>query len=300
MEPSSGFYIALARVFIIAGSTASGKSALAKKLAQDKNGVILNGDSLQVYTGLEILTAQPSVDDQRETLHCLYGFLDPRKIYSVGLWLSHLLPEIEKALEDNRLPIVVGGTGLYLKALTEGISSLPPMNPNVRQSLQEQERSQEDLYKDLLAVDLKLAQRLNPQDKQRTLRGLEVFYGTGIPLSIWQSQKPKLLPYKFEKILLNPSKEDLQIRITNRLEDMLARGVLEEIAAALTLPPSPTAMKAIGFREFGAFIAGKISFEDAKELTLIHTRQYAKRQMTWFRHQFKEKRGLIYTSPESL
>jgi len=273
-------------VVIVAGPTASGKSALAKKLAQEKNGVILNGDSLQVYSGLEILTAQPTVEDQKALPHLLYGFLDPETTWSAGKWISLVLPEIEKILKEGRTPIVVGGTGLYLKALSEGMSPLPSIDPSVRKGLQTQGRSQESLYDELHAIDPELAARIDSNDQQRTLRGLEIFHGTGKPLSYWQSQKPTPPSYEFEKILLMPPKEELEVRIIARLEDMLAKGVLEEVSHFLALSASVTAMKAIGLREFGTYLKGECSLDEAKELILIHTRQYAKRQRTWFRHQF--------------
>lgn len=287
MGLSSAYCIALAKVFVVAGTTASGKSAYAYRLAQEKNGVIVNGDSLQVYRGLEILTAQPSVEEQKEVPHRLYGFLDPSEACSAGKWLSFALTEIENIQKEGRLPIVVGGTGLYLKALIEGITSLPSVNPSLRKELQDQGRSQESLYAELQNVDSALAARINSQDHQRTLRGLEVFYGTGKPLSFWQSQKPSRLPYEFEKILFMPSKEELQVRIATRLNEMLTKGVLEEVARALASSLSSTAMKAIGLREFESFLQGHCSLEDAKNLILLHTRQYAKRQKTWFRHQFE-------------
>ena len=297
MGQSSVSCIALAKVFIVAGPTASGKSAFAYRLAQEKNGVILNGDSLQLYRGLEILTAQPPAEAQKEVSHRLYGFLDPCETCSVGKWLSLALIEIENIQKEGQVPIVVGGTGFYLKVLLEGISSLPSVNPSFRQELQDQKRPQESLYAELQAVDPELAVRINARDRQRTLRGLEVFYGTGKPLSYWQSQKPKPFPYEFEKILLLPSKEDIHIRIKNRLETMLTNGVLEEVANVLTRPLSSNAMKAIGLREFGSFLQGSCSLEEAKELVFFHTCQYAKRQRTWFRHQFKpnliDENGLI-------
>jgi len=276
----------LAKVVVIGGPTASGKSTFAYKLAQEKQGIILNGDSLQVYAGLEILTDQPPTKTQREIPHGLYGFLDPTKSYSAGLWLSQIVNEIEKGLQKGLLPIVVGGTGLYLKALLEGISPIPLFDPVIRQTLHERHNSQDDLYQELQAVDSLLAARIHPHDHQRTLRGLEVFYGTGKPLSYWQTLKPIPLPYAFETILLMPSKKELHAKISNRIDDMVTKGVLEEIAAVLPLPPSHTAMKAIGLREFWAFLEGKSSLEEAKELTFIHTCQYAKRQKTWFTHQF--------------
>jgi len=277
----------LDKVVIVAGPTASGKSTLAFQLAQERNGAILNGDSLQVYRGLEILTAQPPLEEQRVIPHGLYGFLALHEACSAGKWLSLILSKIQKALKEGRLPIVVGGTGFYLKALVEGLAPLPAIQPTLRQSLLAEERSQDSLYSELQRVDPQLAVGINPHDKQRTLRGLEVFYGTGKPLSYWQSQRGAPLPYKFDKILLMPPKEELDTRIAKRLDTMLIKGVLQEVSKALEHPLSSNAMKAIGLKEFGAYIHGGCSLEEAKEMVFLHTRQYAKRQRTWFRHQFK-------------
>lgn len=283
MAPLSAFCIVLDKVIIVAGPTASGKSAHAYKLAQELNGVILNGDSLQIYRGLEILTAQPSCEDRQTLSHRLYGVLDPQNSCSAGQWLSLILPEIDKAHQEGTVPLVVGGTGFYLKALLEGIPSIPPIDPVIRTRLQER---QDDLHAKLKIHDPVLAERINPHDTQRILRGLEVFYGTGKPLSFWQSQKPTPFPYTFEKVLLMPSKEDLSLRIEQRLEMMLVQGVVEEVARVMAQPLSPTASKAIGLKEFQGYIEGKSSLKDAKELVLLRTCQYAKRQRTWFRHQF--------------
>lgn len=283
MEPLSVFCIALDKVLIVAGPTASGKSSLALKLAHERNGVVLNGDSLQVYNGLEILTAQPS-SDCGGIPHRLYGFLDLSSSCSVGMWLSLIIPEIQKVHTEGKLPIVVGGSGLYLKALMEGLPDLPPSFPEVRKKLVSQ--SQQELYQQLEKVDTELASRIKANDNQRTIRGLEVYYGSGKKLSEWQALPPTPHPFIFEKILLMPPKEDLEAHMKERLDEMLERGVLDEVKAALVQNPSVNAMKAIGLREFGAYLSGECSLEEAKELTLIHTRQYAKRQRTWFRHQF--------------
>lgn len=278
---------ALAKVYVIGGPTASGKSALAYQLAQDKRGIILNGDSLQVYAGLEILTDQPSSQTQQEIPHGLYGFLDPTQSYSAGLWLSQVIQEIDRSLKEGLTPIVVGGTGLYLKTLLTGISPIPSIDPGIREYLLTRDSATQDiLYQELLVRDPALAARIHPHDRQRTLRGLEVFYGTGKSLSYWQTQKPTPPPYEFETILLMPSSEEIQGKIADRIEKMVDKGVLEEVAAVLPLPPSPTALKAIGLREFGSFIKGECTLEQAKELTFLHTCQYAKRQRTWFRSQF--------------
>ncbi|MBY0501490.1 MAG: tRNA (adenosine(37)-N6)-dimethylallyltransferase MiaA [Alphaproteobacteria bacterium] len=274
----------MAKVVIVAGPTASGKSAYAFRRALKDKGVILNGDSLQLYKGLEILTAQPPLKEQQTIPHRLYGFLSPTEGCSVGKWLPHVLREITKAHKEKRLPIVVGGTGLYLKALLEGISPLPPVDPKVRRSLK---LPREALYAHLQDVDPELALKVNPHDHQRLLRGLEVFYGTGRPLSSWQTKKPSPSPFEFETILMMPSKENLEHLIALRLEEMIEKGVIEEISRILALSPSLNVMKAIGLREFGNFLEGRCTLEEAKKLTFIHSRQYAKRQRTWFRHQFK-------------
>lgn len=286
MGPSSAFCTALAKVVICAGPTASGKSSYALKLAQEQGGVIINGDSLQVYRKLEILTAQPSQEDQVSVPHYLYGCLDPTESCSAGYWLSLVLPIIQQIHEKQQLPIVVGGTGFYLKTLLEGVSPVPPIDHDVRKKLLERNESQETLYKELETVDPVWSSHINSNDHQRTMRGLEVYYGTGKPLSFWQTQKPSPPPYDFEKILLLPDTEILNQNIKVRLEEMLEKGVLEEVAHALTLPLSETAGKAIGLREFGAYLKGNCSLEQAKELTFLHTCQYAKRQRTWFRGQF--------------
>ena len=273
------------KVLIYAGPTASGKSALAFERASSQNGVILNGDSLQVYQGIEILTAQPSLAEQQDIPHRLYGFLDSSEACSVGRWLPLVLAEIEKAHAVGQLPIIVGGTGLYLKALVEGLSPLPSVDPQVREDLKQSGRNLPELYQDLQQVDPLLANRVSSQDKQRILRGLEVFYGTGTPLSVWQTQPPSPPPYDFETILLMPPADLLEGRIKERLERMLDQGLVEEVSRAMLRPFSINAQKAIGFMEFKAFLEGESSFEEAKALTLLHTRQYAKRQRTWFRNQ---------------
>lgn len=267
------------------GPTASGKSAYARSLAQAHNGLIINADSLQIYQGLEILTAQPSFQDQQGLPHHLYGFFNPEDLSSMGNWVSLALESIQFAHRQGHTPIVVGGTGLYLKVLIEGLPSLPPIPATVRQSLIEQDT--DSLYETLRKVDPDLAARIAPQDRQRITRGLEVFYGTGLPLTKWQAQKPVPPPYHFETHLLAPPLDLLHQHMEKRLESMLEQGVLEEVQRALSRPLSITSSKAIGLRELGASLRGDIPFEQAKSMLLLQTRQYAKRQNTWFRHQLK-------------
>jgi len=284
VELLSEYCIALGKVFIISGPTASGKSDFALKRALEKNGVIINADSLQVYKSLEILTAQPAPQACLEIPHRLYGFLDPSQHFSVGKWLSLAHQEIENALENNKLPFIVGGTGLYLKTLMEGLSPIPPISPDIRKMIKD---DQTQNYEELKKVDPVLASRISPQDCQRTQRALEVFHGTEKPLSFWQQQKPCPPPYNFHVHILIPPKDELEKRMTSRLESMVKCGLVEEIKDLLTRPLSTNAKKAIGFYEFAGYVNGTCTFEEAFKLTLLHTRQYAKRQMTWFRHQFK-------------
>lgn len=279
------FCIVLTKVVIIAGPTASGKSAYAFKMAQEAKGLIINADSLQIYRGFDILTAQPSPGEQAALPHRLYGFLAPSTPYSVGKWLPLARAEIDTAHQQGLLPLIVGGTGFYLKMLMEGLPSLPPMNPAVRKELQLHDTSA--LYQDLIAVDPALAARLIPEDRQRIMRGLEVFHSTGKPLSFWQSHPPVPPPYSFEVHLCSPSPKELAARIEKRLGEMFQRGVLDEISTLMTQPLSSTSQKAIGLNEFASYSRGESSLEDAKNLVLIRTRQYAKRQRTWFRHQLK-------------
>lgn len=272
------------KVFIVGGPTASGKSDFALKMALEKNGVVINADSLQIYKGLEILTAQPTPQTYLEVPHRLYGFLDPSQHFSVGMWLSLALREIENAFKNNKLPVVVGGTGLYLKALMEGLSPIPSIPPEIREQIKD---NQPLNYQELQKVDPLLASRISPHDRQRTQRALEVFYGTGKPLSFWQKQKSLPPPYTFDVQVLIPPKEELEKRMILRLKAMIEGGVVDEVVQLLTCPLSTNAKKAIGFQELVNYIKGKCSFEEAFQLTLLHTRQYAKRQLTWFRHQVK-------------
>lgn len=267
------------------GPTASGKSAYAQALAHAHNGLIINADSLQIYQGLEILTAQPSSQDHRAFPHHLYGFFNPEELSSMGNWMTLALQSLESAVKEGYTPIVVGGTGLYLKVLTEGLLYLPPIAPEMRQSLNEQETP--ILYETLQKNDPELAARIAPQDRQRITRGLEVFYGTGLPLSQWQAQKPKPPPYHFETHLLSPPSDLLHAHMEKRLNGMLDQGVLEEVKVALSRPLSVTSRKAIGLQELGSYLRGEIPLQQAKDMTLLQTRQYAKRQNTWFRHQLK-------------
>lgn len=284
-------------VTLITGPTASGKSALALQMAQEKDAVIINTDSMQVYDVLNILTARPTKADTAIVPHYLYGHVNPRVNYSVGKWLC----DVEKLLTifTSKSFIFVGGTGLYFRALLEGMSKIPHVPDVVRQKwrLQLDKEGAESLYRQLLLVDAVLAEKISSQDGQRIVRALEVYDATGKKLSWWQKQKtvPLIPPHVAEKILLIPPRQLLYERIHQRLDTMIERGALEEVIAIKKLELSPLlpAMKAIGITEFIAYLDGQKSFENALEMVKTQTRRYAKRQMTWFRHQFNEEWMLL-------
>lgn len=284
-------------VMLIAGPTASGKSALALQMAQEKDAVIINTDSMQVYDVLNILTARPTKADIAVVPHYLYGHVRPVVNYSVGKWLC----DVEKLLMrfTSKSLIFVGGTGLYFRALLEGMSKIPHIPDVVRQKwrLQLDKEGAESLYRQLLLVDAVLAEKISSQDGQRIVRALEVYDATGKKLSWWQKQKtvPLIPPHVAEKILLIPPRQLLYERIHQRLDTMIERGALEEVIAIKKLELSPflPAMKAIGITEFIAYLDGQKSFENALEMVKTQTRRYAKRQMTWFRHQFNEEWMLL-------
>ncbi|WP_142416498.1 tRNA (adenosine(37)-N6)-dimethylallyltransferase MiaA [Bartonella massiliensis] len=280
-------------ITLIAGPTASGKSALALQMAQEKNALIINTDSMQVYDVLNILTARPREADTAIVPHYLYGHVSPTVNYSVGQWLC----DVEKllAIFTSRSVIFVGGTGLYFRALLEGISQIPHVPDAVRQKwrLLLDKEGVASLYRQLLQIDAVVAEKISSQDGQRIVRALEVYDATGARLSWWQKQKttPLIASNCAKKILLMPPRPQLYERIHKRLDTMIERGALEEVVAMkkLMLSPSLPAMKAIGIPEFMAYLDGHRSFENALEAVKTQTRRYAKRQITWFRHQFDEE-----------
>ncbi|MET3559840.1 tRNA dimethylallyltransferase [Bartonella japonica] len=280
-------------ITLIAGPTASGKSAFALKMAQEKNAFIINTDSMQIYDVLNILTARPTKADTAIVPHYLYGYVSPSLNYSVGLWLRDVENLLTTFIEKSF--VFVGGTGLYFRALLEGIIEIPSIPDTVRQKWRFylDEEGSESLYRQLLQVDAVLAERISPRDGQRIIRALEVYDATGKKLSWWQKQKttPLIASNCVEKILLMPPRELLYECIQKRLESMIKRGALEEVIAMkkLMLSPLLPAMKAIGIPEFIAYLDGYRSFENAFEMVKTQTRRYAKRQMTWFRNQFDEE-----------
>ena len=275
-------------ITLIAGPTASGKSDFALKLAQENEAVIVNADSMQVYSVLDIITARPSREDMALIPHYLYGYVAPDENYSTGKWLKDAIA----ILENIELPLIfVGGTGLYFKALTEGLAEIPDIPDCIREKWRDKLKNEGSLtlYKMLETIDEPVARRLSDRDGQRIIRALEVYEATGKTLSYWQSRKtrPAFENENVEKLLLLPDRNVVYERIEKRFDKMVENGALNEARALdkLGLAPSMPAMKAIGIPEFIDVLKGRKTIQAAIEEAKTNTRRYAKRQMTWFRHQ---------------
>lgn len=279
---------------LITGPTASGKSALAVKLAQVHNGEVINADSMQVYDTLHVLTARPDAEDMGGIPHHLYGTVPAATAYSTGEWLRAVAPLLEDLRARGTLPVFVGGTGLYFKALTGGLSEMPEIPAAIRAKWRA--RLVEDgpwaLHAELGARDPDMADQLSPSDGQRIARALEVKEATGRSISTFQETPGSALvdPAKAWKIIVEPERQVLHDRINRRFEVMLDRGAIEEVRAllALDLPRELPVMKAIGVPQIVAMLAGELTRAQVTAQASAATRQYAKRQMTWFRNQMDD------------
>jgi tRNA dimethylallyltransferase len=279
---------------LIAGPTASGKSALALSFAQTHGGVIINTDSMQVYRDLRIITARPTPEEEAQVPHLLYGEVDGAVNFSAGAWLTEAARGLAEARAQNRLAIFTGGSGLYFKALTRGLSAVPPIAPEVRESVRARlERDGvEALHEELKQRDPISAERLKPRDRSRIARALEVVEATGRSLTDWHRDglPPLLPPEQVKALFLAPERDELYARIDARFGAMLNAGALDEVAAlaARQLDPLLPAMKAHGVPALIRHLQGVISLEEAATIGRADTRHYAKRQFTWFRHQLPE------------
>jgi len=279
---------------LIAGPTASGKSALALALAQKTGGVVINTDSMQVYRDLRVITARPTSAEQALAPHRLYGHVDAVVNFSAGAWVTDAARILSEAQAEQRLPIFVGGSGLYFKALTRGLSAVPPIPAEVRDGVRARlERDGvEALHAELALRDPASAERLKPRDRARIARALEVVEATGRALTDWHREglPPLLAPGAFSALFLSPERAQLYARIDARFEAMLAAGAVEEVAglAARQLDPLLPAMKAHGVPALIRHLKGEITRDQAAEIGRADTRHYAKRQFTWFRHQLPE------------
>ncbi|MDK1490353.1 tRNA (adenosine(37)-N6)-dimethylallyltransferase MiaA [Sinorhizobium sp. 7-81] len=286
---------------LITGPTASGKSALAVELARRHGGVVVNADSMQVYDTLKVLTARPDEAEMGGIEHFLYGHVPAGAAYSTGAWLREAEALVQRLRKEGRLPVFVGGTGLYFKALTGGLSDMPGVPAAIRDTLRTRLRDEgaEALHGELADRDPQAAAQLRPGDGQRIVRALEVIEATGKPIHFFQQNRGPVIvdPDRARKIVVLPDRAVLHRRIDRRFEIMLERGAVDEVRAllALDLSPDMPVMKAIGVQQIAAMLRGEISEEKVIATGAAATRQYAKRQMTWFRNQLDESWERIET-----
>ncbi len=282
------------KAVLIAGPTASGKSALALEFARAHHGVVINTDSMQVYRDLRVITARPTDEEMSRAPHRLYGHIDAAEIYSAGRWLREAEAEIARANESGKTPIVIGGTGLYFSALLQGLSAVPEVSAEVRVQIRElgERHENEALHMMLMSRDPRTAYGIRVSDRQRILRALEVVEATGRGLAEWREEPgvPVLNPGAFEAVFLETDRDALGKRIDARFDQMLAEGALEEVhrLRERNLDPRMPAMKAHGVPWLIRHLNGEMSLEEAAAQGKRDTRQYAKRQETWFRNQLPE------------
>jgi tRNA dimethylallyltransferase len=273
---------------IVAGPTASGKSALAMELAEKCRGTVINADAMQVYRELRVLTARPSIEEECRMPHALYGIRPAAEPGSVAWWRGAALAEMDQAREAGRLPILTGGTGLYLAALTQGLAAIPEPGPAARDEARRllKEIGPSALHKRLAETDPEAAARLRPTDSQRIARAWETWRGTGRSLTSWQALAGQPAPWRFAAVLIDPPRAELRAAIATRLTRMLTEGAMEEVRAllALGLDPALPAMRAHGVPELASYLHGSLTLSEATRQIELVTGQYTKRQATWFRH----------------
>ncbi len=277
------------RVIVVTGPTASGKSALALALAGQRSGTVINADAMQTYDAFPILTAQPTALERARVPHVLYGVLPLSETLSAARWRTLASTEIERCLAAGRMPILCGGSGLYLRTLMQGIATIPEVLPEIReQANADWQALGPDVFRVRLAEkDPAIVLRLKSGDRQRHVRAWEVAVATGRPLSDWQADTGAPAPWRFATILLAPERGWLRGRIESRFDVMLGQGVLAEVRHVFDRAPDPRwpGLKAHGAPELFRHFQGELALEKARQIAIDHTRQYAKRQMTWFRHQ---------------
>ena len=284
---------------IVAGPTTSGKSALALALARDLDGVVVNANSMQVYRELRVLTARPTPADEMEAPHRLYGVRPVAEPANVAWWREQALAAMEEAAAAGRLPILCGGTGLYLLSLTRGLSEVPAVPAWAREEARARLAAlgAVGLHEVLARVDPATAAGLRPSDAQRVARAFEVLLGTGRGLAAWQQGGGgvEASAWRFAAILLRPPRQELRAVASERFDAMLRNGALEEVRALLErrLDPALPAMRAHGVPELAAHLSGRMELSEARTRAVAHTRQYIKRQDTWFRHHALAPAGRV-------
>jgi len=276
------------KIILISGPTASGKSNFAIKIAKKVNGEIINADSMQVYKQLKILTARLSKKEQKNIKHHMYGVVDLNKIFSVGQWLKNTIKIIREIKKRKKIPILVGGTGLYFQSLTDGLVKIPKIPFNFRNKirLMQKKEGQKKFYKKLLKIDSKAKDKFDPKDSQRTIRAFEVKSFTKISMYEWLNKtKSDFKDYEFLKLYIDFKREDLIKRILLRTNKMIKEGAIKEVKrfTKLKIKKDLSVNKVIGIDELTQYLDKKINLDEAQELISIKTRQYAKRQATWAR-----------------
>ena len=274
-------------VILLAGPTASGKSKLAIKLAKHLKGEIINADSMQVYKEIKILSARPN---DKNVKHHLYGFISVKKNFSTGSWYKLAAKKIKDINKRGKVALVVGGTGLYFKALTEGLSEVPEV-PKINMSSK--------LDKDYILKNPKIFKGIPINDKQRLQRAISVYKHTGKPLWVWQKKNKKIFKDReFTKIFIQPGKPEIEIRIKKRFDQMLREGAIQEAEnfKKIRVNSINSSNFIIGLKEISEFLSNKISLNELKEKVVIRSRQYAKRQLTWQRGQMKDWKGFTDTN----
>ena len=278
------------KIILIAGPTASGKSEFAIKIAKKINGEIINADSMQVYKQLKILTARPKKIDQKNITHHLYGFQNVKKNFSTGNWLKLVIKKINEIKKKNKIPILVGGTGLYFKSLTEGLVKIPNIPQRIREEtrLLQKKIGQKKFYQKLTKVDPLVKNKINSNDVQRSIRAFEIKKFTKLSITQW-FKKTKILfkSDNFIKIYIDFPRDELVDRIKERVERMFHNGAIEEVKKynKIKVKSENSSNKVIGIEEVGKYLEGELDLRQTKEIIFIKTRQYAKRQTTWARGQ---------------
>ena len=278
------------KIILIAGPTASGKSEFAIKIAKKINGEIINADSMQVYKQLKILTARPTQKSQKQIKHHLYGFQNVAKKFSTGVWLKLAIKKIKEIRKKNKVPILVGGTGLYFKALTDGLVKIPNIPLKIRNEARYMQKKigQENFYKKLIKLDSLAVNQIYPNDVQRTIRAYEIKKYTKISMYKWFKKTKQFFNKDvFLKFYIDFNREKLIERINSRVEKMFKNGAIKEVQRfnKLIIKKENSANKVIGIQEISKYLNGEIGLLEAKKQILIKTRQYAKRQTTWARGQ---------------
>ena len=277
------------KIVLLSGPTATGKSSLAIKLAEKIDGEIINADSIQLYRDLFILTARPDIGKEKIKHHC-YGFLDGDIKWSVGKWIHEINEILKDVIKRKKVPIIVGGTGLYFKAVTDGLSPIPDIDKSIRLKIENEleKNGLEKLQKRLFLIDPKASKKINPNDRQRIMRALEVYEGTNKKISdFWLMNREKIINYKSINFKIDADREWIYKNCDLRVDYMFENGVIEEVRRLLNKNYSKNSpiMKAIGVDEITSFLNNDITFDRALDLIKFKTHQYAKRQITWINNQ---------------